>query len=65
MRNEELDDMLQSMRDLEETWNSKFNYPWTFFNNVPFTEEFIQKTSAATKAKTHYRTCRAPHVHPN
>lgn len=55
VRNEELQDMLQSMADLERTWNSKFNYPWTFFNNVPFTDEFKEKTTAATKAKTSYR----------
>jgi hypothetical protein len=48
--------MLQSMDDLERTWNHKFNYPWTFFNDVPFTEEFKKKTSAATKAKTYYCT---------
>lgn len=46
--------MLQSMRDLERTWNHKFNYPWTFFNDKPFTEEFKEKTSAATKAETRY-----------
>jgi mannosyltransferase len=56
VRNEELDDMLQSMADLERTWNHKFNYPWTFFNDVPFTEDFKKKTSAATNAKTSYRT---------
>ena len=42
------------MRDLERTWNSKFNYPWTFFNDVPFTEEFKRRTSAETKAKCNY-----------
>lgn len=46
--------MIQSMRDLERTWNSKFNYPWTFFNDVPFTEEFKNKTQAETKAKCSY-----------
>lgn len=46
--------MVSSMRDLERTWNSKFNYPWTFFNDKPFTEEFKRKTSAATKAKCNY-----------
>lgn len=56
VRNEEVDDMVQSMRDLERTWNNKFNYPWTFFNDKPFTEEFKQKTSAATNAKTYYGT---------
>jgi mannosyltransferase len=46
--------MLQSMRDLERTWNHKFNYPWTFFNDVPFTEEFKRKTQAETKAECRY-----------
>lgn len=54
VRNEELDGMLQSMQDLERTWNNKFNYPWTFFNDVPFSEEFKRKTRAATKAETRY-----------
>ncbi|KAF2497226.1 alpha-1,2 mannosyltransferase KTR1 [Lophium mytilinum] len=54
VRNEELDDLLQSMNDLERTWNHKFNYPWTFFNDVPFTDEFKKRTRAATKAAVHY-----------
>ncbi|KAJ4198602.1 putative mannosyltransferase ktr4 [Fusarium falciforme] len=54
VRNEEVDAMVSSMRDLERTWNSKFNYPWTFFNDKPFTEEFKRKTSAVTKAKCNY-----------
>lgn len=54
VRNEEVDAMVMSMRDLERTWNSKFNYPWTFFNDKPFTEEFKRKTRAATKAKCNY-----------
>lgn len=60
VRNEEVDDMVSSMVDLERTWNSKFNYPWTFFNDVPFTEEFKKKTSAVTKAKCNYGTDRGP-----
>lgn len=54
VRNEELNGMIQSMRDLERTWNHKFNYPWTFFNDVPFSDEFKRKTSAETKAETRY-----------
>lgn len=54
VRNGEVDDMVSSMLDLERTWNHKFNYPWTFFNDVPFTEEFKEKTQAATKAKCNY-----------
>lgn len=54
VRNSEVDDMVASMNDLERTWNHKFNYPWTFFNDEPFSDEFIKKTSAATKAKCNY-----------
>lgn len=46
--------MLISMRDLERTWNSKFNYPWTFFNDVPFSEDFKRLTQMETKAKCNY-----------
>ena len=56
VRNEELDGMLQAMRDLERTWNHKFNYPWTFFNDVPFSAEFKKKTQALTKAECRYGT---------
>lgn len=54
VRNEELEDLLSSMRQLEETWNHKFNYPWTFFNDVPFTDEFKRKTQAITNASCSY-----------
>ncbi|GKT84827.1 glycolipid 2-alpha-mannosyltransferase [Colletotrichum tofieldiae] len=54
VRNEELDGMIQSMVDLERTWNHKFNYPWTFFNEVPFSDEFKRRTQAATKAECRY-----------
>lgn len=56
VRNEELDDLIPTMRDLERTWNSKFNYPWIFFNDVPFTEEFKRRTKVETKAKVYYGT---------
>lgn len=54
VRNEELPGMLQSMKDLERTWNHKFLYPWTFFNDEPFTEEFKRKTQEVTKAECRY-----------
>ncbi len=54
VRNEELEGILQSMRDLERTWNSKFNYPWLFINDVDFTPEFKKRTQAETKAKCRY-----------
>ena len=41
-RNSELNDVVSSMRQLEDRFNAKFNYPWVFLNDEPFTEEFIQ-----------------------
>jgi Glycolipid 2-alpha-mannosyltransferase len=40
VRNEELDGIMQSMRQLEYHWNHKYRYPWIFFNEQPFTDEF-------------------------
>lgn len=54
VRNEELEGMVSAMQDLERTWNHKFNYPWTFFNDVPFTAEFKRATKAVTKAECRY-----------
>ncbi|KAF3480120.1 alpha-1,2 mannosyltransferase KTR1 [Arthroderma uncinatum] len=54
VRNEELEDLIPTMRELERTWNKKFNYPWTFFNDKPFSEEFKKRTQAETKAKCNY-----------
>lgn len=54
VRNEEVDGMVSAMEDLERTWNGKFNYPWTFFNDVAFDEEFKKRTQAVTNATCHY-----------
>jgi mannosyltransferase len=61
VRNSEVDDMIQSMRDLEITWNYKFNYPWLFLNDVPFTEEFKKRISAETKAKVSFEVIPEEH----
>lgn len=54
VRNQEVKGMVQAMQDLERTWNHKFNYPWTFFNDVPFSDEFKRLTQAETKAECRY-----------
>ena len=61
VRNKEVDAMVESMKDLERTWNHKFNYPWTFFNDQPFSAEFKRKTQAATKARCEYHQVPAEH----
>jgi Glycolipid 2-alpha-mannosyltransferase len=40
VRNEELEGIMQSMRQLEYHWNMKYQYPWVFFNEKPFSDEF-------------------------
>lgn len=56
VRNSELREMSQSMRELEETFNRKFNYPWIFFNDEPFEDKFKRITSSLTNAETFYGT---------
>jgi mannosyltransferase len=63
VRNSELKGMLQSMRELESTWNHKFNYPWTFINDEPFTQEFIDQTSKLAK-NTRYGMAASPSASP-
>ena len=40
VRNEELDGIVQSMTQLEMRWNWKYRYPWVFFSEAPFSDEF-------------------------
>jgi len=54
VRNSELDQMVQSMRELEETFNRKFKYPWIFFNDEPFSDKFKRITKSLTDAETQY-----------
>ena len=44
VRNSELPGLIQSMRQLEFQWNRKYNYPWIFFNDEPFSDEFKVST---------------------
>lgn len=61
VRNEELEGLIQSMQDLERTFNHKFNYPWTFFNDVPFTAEFKRAVRQETKADVFFELIPTDH----
>lgn len=54
VRNKELKDLMKTMKDVERTFNSKFNYPWTFINDEPFSDEFKKQTGKLTNAKVYY-----------
>ena len=40
VRNSELQGLMSTMRQLEYRWNRNYQYPWVFFNEEPFTDEF-------------------------
>lgn len=61
VRNSELEQLVQSMQDLERTFNHKFNYPWTFINDVPFSDEFKRVTQHNTKARCRYEVIPKEH----
>ncbi|RIB26314.1 Glycosyltransferase Family 15 protein [Gigaspora rosea] len=52
--NSRLEGVRSTMRQIEDRFNHKYNYPYVFLNDVPFSQEFINFTKAMTKAKTEY-----------
>jgi alpha 1,2-mannosyltransferase len=60
IRNHELWDIARSIRQVEDRFNRNYHYPWIFLNDVPFTDEFIQVTSALTSGKAKYGTSLSP-----
>ena len=54
VRNKELKEWLETMKQFEKNFNSKYNYPYIFMNDVPFTQEFMQKVLEATKSKVEF-----------
>ncbi|KAJ2157364.1 hypothetical protein GGF46_004562 [Coemansia sp. RSA 552] len=48
LRNRELPEFLQTMRQLEERFNRNYHYPYVFLNDEPFTQEFMQMVAAST-----------------
>lgn len=53
----EIGDILHSIRQLEESFNSRYLYHWVFFSAKPLSESFRRLTSNATNA-----TCIYEHI---
>ncbi|KAG2224435.1 hypothetical protein INT45_002974 [Circinella minor] len=53
-RNSDLTGVRFAMRQVEDRFNSKFNYPYVFLNEQDFTNEFKVATASLTKANTFY-----------
>ena len=54
VRNSELGGIKSSIEQMENTFNSKYNYPYVFLNDDDFTEEFIEETKKLGKAEKFY-----------
>ena len=54
IRNNELWEIVKSIRQIEDRFNRNYHYPWVFLNDVPFTQEFIDVTSALVSGETKY-----------
>lgn len=54
VRNYEVQEALATMRQIEDRFNKKFRYPWTFLNDEPFTDEFKRLTTGMASGKVEY-----------
>jgi len=60
-RNTDIAGVELSMQSMEAKFNSKRNYPWTFLNDEPFTDEFMQRASAQTNGSVTFGLVPADH----
>lgn len=56
VRNNELSSISRTIKRFERKFNSKFNYPYTFINDQPFTDRFKKRMRKFTSAKINYVT---------
>ncbi|KAI0009353.1 glycolipid 2-alpha-mannosyltransferase-domain-containing protein [Xylariaceae sp. FL0662B] len=63
VRNEELDDMVASIRQLEIRFNGRetHRYDWVFFNNEEFTDEFKMNVANATSSRCYFELIPTEH----
>ncbi|KAL8277513.1 hypothetical protein RQP46_010068 [Phenoliferia psychrophenolica] len=53
-KNEDLWGIVSSIRSMEDRFNKDYHYPYTFLNEVPFTDEFKLHTSAIASGTCSY-----------
>ncbi|ETW76806.1 glycosyltransferase family 15 protein [Heterobasidion irregulare TC 32-1] len=65
-RNSDLDGVIRSVREVEDKFNKKFNYPWVFLNEEPFSDEFKRRVGNLIGAAVHFGQIPQEHWHqPN
>ncbi|KAI8868695.1 glycolipid 2-alpha-mannosyltransferase [Ramicandelaber brevisporus] len=53
-RNSELAKIRRTVRQLEDRFNRRYNYPYVFLNNEPFTDTFKEQISALTSGNVSF-----------
>lgn len=51
IRNNELEGIVSTMSQIEDTFNGKYDYPYVFLNNEEFTSEFRSTVNSLTNAR--------------
>lgn len=57
-RNGDLDGIIKSIGDMEDRFNKKFGYPYTFLNDEPFSDEFKKCVVSLSYGGMRELTCR-------
>lgn len=56
VRNSEVRGIVSTIKSIEQTFNHKYNYPYVFLNDKPFSERFKKSISKLTKAEVYFET---------
>jgi alpha 1,2-mannosyltransferase len=63
VRNSDLSGIMSSMKQIEDRFNRKFQYPYVFLNDEPFTQDFKDHIQALTKTKVEFGVIPSDHWH--
>ncbi|KAJ2464513.1 alpha 1,2-mannosyltransferase 2.4.1 [Coemansia sp. RSA 2322] len=61
VRNSEMDGIRSTIRQVDDRFNRDYGYPYILLNDVDFTEEFMEKVQAITRAKVYFGKLPASH----
>ncbi|KAJ2810057.1 hypothetical protein GGI24_007095, partial [Coemansia furcata] len=53
-RNRDLDDLRQTLIQLEDRFNRRYHYPYVFLNNEPFSDEFKEKIASVVTCECQF-----------
>ncbi|KAJ2322536.1 hypothetical protein GGI00_005907, partial [Coemansia sp. RSA 2681] len=53
-RNRDLDDLRETLIQLEDRFNRRYHYPYVFLNNEPFSDEFKEKIASVVTGECQF-----------